>query len=48
MEQKFFNILEYDKIINIICGFCSTYIGKEKAASLLPSCDKAVVKSLLD
>ena len=48
MEQKFFNILEYDKIINIICGFCSTYIGKEKAASLLPSWDKEVVKSLLD
>ena len=37
MKQKYLEKLEYNKIIEILCTFSKTYIGKEKCLKLNPS-----------
>ena len=48
MLQKFLDKLEYNKILNIVSNYCSTYIGKDYVSNLLPSNDKDLVKKMLD
>lgn len=47
MNTNYLDKLEYNKILEILSTFCSTYVGKEKALSLLPSSNKTIVKSML-
>ena len=47
MNTNYLKKLEYNKILEILSTYCNTYIGKNKALSLLPSSNKEVVKSLL-
>ena len=46
METKYLNKLEFDKVLNILSNFATTYIGKELALNLIPSNDKEMVKQL--
>lgn len=39
--------LEFNKIIDIICNYCITYIGKSIAKTLHPKYQKEIVSSLL-
>ena len=48
MVKKFLNILEYNKIINLIGAYCNTFIGRNLLKNLLPSNDKETVKSMLE
>lgn len=48
MVKKFLNILEYNKIINLIEAYCNTFIGRNLLKNLLPSNDKETVKSMLE
>ena len=48
MLDKNLNVLEFDKIIDKVCNFSNTYVGKEKLQNLLPSNDITVVKKLLE
>lgn len=47
MLQKYLNKLEYNKILDILSNYCSTYIGKNYVLTLLPSSNKILVKKLL-
>lgn len=47
MNTNYLDKLEYNKVLEILSTFCSTYVGKEKALTLLPSSNKAIVKSVL-
>ena len=40
--------LEFDKILNILSGYCKTYIGKNFATDLRPSQDKKTVMQTLN
>ena len=40
--------LEFDKILNILSGYCKTYIGKNFATELRPSQDKETVMQTLN
>lgn len=40
--------LEYNKIIDLLCKYCKTYIGKEKCLNLKPSYDSSEVQHLLN
>ncbi|MBQ3415740.1 MAG: endonuclease MutS2 [Clostridia bacterium] len=48
MTTNYLEKLEYFKILEILSNYCNTYIGKEKALSLLPSSDKNIVQNLLN
>lgn len=48
MLQKYLNKLEYNKILDTVSNYCSTYIGKEYVSNLLPSNDKDLVQKMLD
>jgi len=37
MKQKYLEKLEYNKILEILCAFSKTYIGKEKCLNIKPS-----------
>lgn len=47
MKQTYLNKLEYFKIINILSGYCKTYVGKKLVANLVPSNNKDEVLKLL-
>ena len=47
MKQTYLNKLEYFKIINILSGYCKTYVGKDLVANLVPSNNKNEVLKLL-
>ena len=47
MKQTYLNKLEYFKIINILSGYCKTYVGKNLVANLVPSDKKDKVLKLL-
>ena len=47
MNNNYLNKLEFNKIIEMLVNFCSTYKGKEIASNLLPSNQKSIVKQLL-
>ena len=48
MTQNYLNKLEYNKILEILMDFCTTYLGKELACNLVPSNNKDVVQNLLN
>ena len=48
MNSNCLEKLEYNKILNILSTFCTTYIGKNLSLSLLPSNDKFKVKDMLE
>ena len=46
MNSYYLNKLEYNKILEILSNFCTTFIGKRLCLELLPSNDKNKVKQL--
>ena len=48
MLDKNLKVLEFDKIIDKVCVFSNTYVGKENLKNLLPSNNINVVKKLLE
>ena len=40
--------LEYNKILDLLCNYCKTYIGKEKILQLRPCNTSVAVQSLLN
>lgn len=48
MLQKYLNKLEYNKILDTVSNYCSTYIGKNYVAELLPSNDRDLVQKMLN
>ena len=44
MNSYYLNKLEYNKILEILSNFCTTFIGKRLCLELLPSNDKNKVK----
>lgn len=47
MDTKYLEKLEFNKIIETLTGFCSTYKGKELANTLVPSNQEETVQKLL-
>ena len=47
MNSYYLNKLEYNKILEILSNFCTTFIGKGLCLELLPSNDKNKVKQML-
>ena len=47
MNTNYLEKLEFNKILETLSNFCSTYIGKEKALGLVPVTAREVVKSML-
>ncbi len=47
MNSYYLNKLEYNKILEILSNFCTTFIGKRLCLELLPSNDKNKVKQML-
>ena len=47
MKEKFFEKLEYSKILYILENFAKTYMGKELCLNLKPCFDKNLVIQLL-
>ncbi len=47
MNQNSLNKLEFNKILETLSSYCSTYIGKSLAKSLSPYNDSSIVSSLL-
>ena len=48
MLQKYLDKLEYNRILDIIANYCSTYIGQNCVSHMIPSNDKDLVKRMLD
>ena len=48
MNNYYLNKLEYNKILEILSNYSSTYIGKDMCLNLLPSNDKQEVKEKLE
>ena len=48
MFQKYLNKLEYDKILELVANYCSTYIGREYVSNMLPSSNKIIVQRMLN
>lgn len=48
MLQKYLNKLEYNKILDEITNYCSTYIGTDYVSNLSPSNDKILVERMLE
>ena len=48
MLEKNLNVLEFNKIIDLVCNYSNTYIGKEKLKNLAPSNNSITVKELLE
>ena len=40
MKQEYLEKLEFNKILEILSGFCKTNLGKNTALELLPSSNK--------
>ena len=47
MNSYYLNKLEYNKILELLSNFCTTFIGKRLCLELLPSNDKNKVKQML-
>lgn len=47
MNINYLNKLEFNKILEILSTFCSTYVGKNLALNLQVSNDKNLVKNML-
>ena len=47
MNTKYWDILEYNKIIENLIKYCKTYIGKQKASNLTPIFESDAVDNLL-
>lgn len=47
MDTKYLEKLEFNRIIEMLKGFCCTYKGKELANILVPSNQEETVKRLL-
>ncbi len=47
MHSNYIEKLEFNKIINVLCDYCVTTVGKETAKSLHPENQKYIVLSLL-
>lgn len=47
MNTKYLNLLEYDKLVEILSNYCKTYIGKEQMNNLFPSFENSSVSHLL-
>lgn len=47
MNTKYLNLLEYDKLVEILSKYCKTYIGKEQMQHLVPSFENLSVSHLL-
>ena len=48
MLEKNLNVLEFNKIIDLVCNHSNTYIGMEKIKKLVPSNNGISVKKLLE
>ena len=48
MLQKYLDKLEYNKILDIISNYCSTYIGQNCVSNMVPSNNRDLVKRMLD
>lgn len=48
MLQKYLNKLEYNKILDTVSSYCSTYIGKNYVAKMLPNNDRDLVQRKLN
>ena len=47
MNTNYLEKLEFNKILENLSNFCSTYIGKQKSLELLPESNQENVKNLL-
>ena len=45
--RNYLEKIEYQKILNILSTYASTYIGKEKCSTLTPSKNKKDVQNML-
>ena len=41
MIEKYLNKLEYNKILDLVSNYCSTYIGKDFVSKLMPLNNKS-------
>lgn len=48
MIEKYLNKLEYNKILDLVSNYCSTYIGKDFVSKLMPLNNKDLVKLKLE
>ena len=48
MIEKYLNKLEYNKILDLVSNYCSTYIGKDFVSTLMPLNNKDLVKMKLE
>ena len=48
MIEKYLNKLEYNKILDLVSNYCSTYIGKDFVSKLMPLNNKDLVKMKLE
>ena len=48
MIEKYLNKLEYNKILDLVSNYCSTYIGKDFVSKLMPLNNKDLVKIKLE
>ena len=46
MIEKYLNKLEYNKILDLVSNYCSTYIGKDFVSKLMPLNNKDLVKMI--
>ena len=47
MHTNYIDTLEFNKIVDTLCDYCITYIGKSIAKTLHPEYQKEIVSSLL-
>ena len=47
MDTRYLNLLEYDKLIQILIKYCKTYLGREQVERLTPKFNKLDVINLL-
>ena len=48
MIEKYLNKLEYNKILDLVSNYCTTYIGKDFVSKLMPLNNKDLVKMKLE
>ena len=46
MIEKYLNKLEYNKILDLVSNYCSTYIGKDFVSKLMPLNNKDLVNRI--
>ena len=45
MIEKYLNKLEYNKILDLVSNYCSTYIGKDFVSKLMPLNNKDLIST---